>query len=82
MSFPNYLHIVQIIVSAALILVTLLQAKGTDIGSAFGGSGGRSAFRTRRGIEKTLFQLTIVLVVVFILISIWSVQATPSTTGQ
>lgn len=75
MSFANYLHLVQILVSLALILVTLLQAKGTDIGSAFGGAGGRSAFRTRRGIEKTLFQLTIFLVVVFILISAWSVRA-------
>jgi len=76
MSFANYLHIVQILVSLTLVLVVLLQAKGTDIGSAFGGTGGRSAFRTRRGIEKTLFQLTIFLVVVFVLISAWSVRAT------
>lgn len=77
MSFANYLHLVQILVSLALILVVLLQAKGTDLGTAFGGSGGgRSAFRTRRGIEKTLFQLTIFLIVVFVLVSIWSVRAT------
>ena len=74
MSFADYLNLAEIVVSLALILVILLQARGSGFGGALGGSS--SFFRTRRGAEKTLFQLTIVLVVVFILISAWSVTST------
>ncbi len=74
MSFANYLNVVEIIVSLALILVVLLQARGSGFGGALGGSS--TFFRTRRGAEKSLFQLTIVLVIVFILISAWSVRST------
>lgn len=74
MSFANYLNVIQIIVSLTLILVILLQARGSGFGGALGGSS--SFFRTRRGAEKTLFQLTIVLVVIFILMSAWSVTST------
>ena len=74
MSFANYLNLAQIIVSVTLILVIILQARGSGFGGALGGSS--SFFRTRRGAEKTLFQLTIVLVVVFILMSAWSVKST------
>lgn len=65
----TYLNIIQIIISAVLIVVILLQVRG----SGFGELGTQSVFRTRRGVEKMLFQLTIVLAAVFILISIWSV---------
>lgn len=71
MSYTNYLNLAEILVSVALIFVILLQARGSGFGGALGGSS--SFFRTRRGTEKTLFQVTIVLVVVFILISAWSV---------
>ena len=73
MSFTNYLNLAEIVVSSALIFVILLQARGSGFGGALGGSS--SFFRTRRGAEKTLFQLTIILVIVFILISAWSVQS-------
>jgi preprotein translocase subunit SecG len=73
-SYANYLNVAQILVSASLILVVLLQARGSGFGGALGGSS--TFFRTRRGAEKTLFQLTIVLVIVFILISAWSVTNT------
>jgi preprotein translocase subunit SecG len=73
-SFTNYLNLAEIVVSVALILVIILQARGSGFGGALGGSS--SFFRTRRGTEKTLFQLTIVLVVIFILISAWSVTST------
>lgn len=71
MEVRDYLNIVQIIISITLILVVLAQARGE------GGFGtrGSSIVRTRRGVEKTLFQLTIVLVAVFLLISILSVRA-------
>ena len=74
MSFTNYLNLAQIVVSVALILVIVLQARGSGFGGALGGSS--TFFRTRRGAEKTLFQLTIFLVVIFILMSAWSVKST------
>lgn len=74
MSFADYLNLAEIVVSAALIFVILLQARGSGFGGALGGSS--TFYRTRRGAEKTLFQLTIVLIVVFILISAWSVKGT------
>jgi preprotein translocase subunit SecG len=74
MTFQEYIYVAQILVSVALTVVVLLQAKGSDVGGIFGGGNSQGSFRTRRGIEKTLFQLTIVLAVVFLVISAWSVQ--------
>lgn len=67
----TYLEIAQILVAAVLVVSILLQVKGTGLGGVFGTEG--SVYRTRRGIEKTLFQLTIVLAVLFVLLSIVSV---------
>ena len=69
----GYLHVAQILVSIVLTLVILFQVKGTGLGGVFGGQA--SVYRTRRGIEKTLFQLTIVLVIIFLFISALSVTA-------
>lgn len=74
MTFSNYLNLAQLLIALVLIVVVLLQSRGTDIGAAFGGGGGGSSFRTRRGLEKTLFQLTIVLAVIFVGISALSVR--------
>ncbi len=68
------LNLAQILVSLALILVVLLQAKGSGFGAGLGGT--TSTYRTRRGLEKTLFQATIVLTVLFLAMSAWSVAAT------
>ena len=76
MTFSSYLNLAQLLISVVLIVVVLLQTRGTDIGAAFGGTGGSSSYRTRRGLEKTLFQLTIVLAVIFLAISVLSVRAT------
>ena len=65
------LNIIQIIVSAVLVITILVQVRGQGTG-LFGSAEG--SFRTRRGIEKTLFQFTVVLIVVFISISILSVR--------
>jgi preprotein translocase subunit SecG len=73
-TFDNYLNLAQMLISIVLIIVVLLQTRGADIGSAFGGGGGGSTFRTRRGLEKTLFQLTIVLAFIFVVISAASVH--------
>ena len=67
-----YLNVAQIVLSIALILVVLLQVRGGGLGGIFGQAD--TVFRTKRGVEKTLFQLTIVLVVLFIIISIVSLR--------
>jgi preprotein translocase subunit SecG len=65
-----YLNIVQIIISITLIVIILIQVKGETGGSVFGG--GMGVARTRRGLERTLFNATIVLSVIFLLISFLS----------
>ena len=67
------LHVAQIVVALMVIIIILAQARGGGLGGIFGGQG-ESTFRTRRGIEKTLFRFTIVLVVLFMIISILSVR--------
>lgn len=69
----TYLYIAQILVSIMLILVILLQVRGGGLGGIFGQP--ETVFRTRKGVEKVLFQLTIVLVILFILIAILNVRA-------
>ena len=64
------LNVLQIVLSIALILVILLQVKGGGLGGIFGQAD--SVYRTKRGLERRLFQLTIVLVVLFVVISIVS----------
>ena len=67
-----YLYIAQIVVAVALILVALLQVRGGGLGGIFGQAD--TVYRTKRGVEKTLFQLTIALVVIFIVLSIVSLR--------
>ena len=69
----TYLNISQILISVVLVIVVLLQVREQG-GGMFGG-GGQASYRTRRGLEKTLFQFTIILVVIFIGISILSATA-------
>ncbi len=66
------IRIVQIILCVAVIVFILLQVRGAGLGSAFGGSSTGSVFKTRRGVEKLVFNTTIVFVVLFALISILS----------
>ena len=67
-----YLQIVQIIISVCLIVAVLLQVKGRGLGGIFGGSDA-GIYKTRRGAERTLFNLTIVLVVLFFAFALASV---------
>ena len=60
----NYLNIALIIISVLLILSVILQSKGAGLGGLSGADAG-SVFTARRGIERTLFYVTIVLSVVF-----------------
>jgi preprotein translocase subunit SecG len=68
----TYLYIAQIVVAVALVLVSLLQVRGGGLGGIFGQAD--TVYRTKRGVEKTLFQLTIALVVIFIILSIVSLR--------
>lgn len=72
-SFAPYMQVIQIIISIALIAVILVQAKGSGgLGGIFGGEG-RGVYRTRRGVERTLFNVTIGLALAFFVVSVASV---------
>jgi preprotein translocase subunit SecG len=74
----TYLYIAQIVVAVALTAVTLLQVKGGGLGGIFGQAD--TVYRTKRGVEKTLFQLTIVLAVIFIILSVVALRVGISST--
>ncbi len=61
----NSLSYIQIGLSILLIIVILLQQTGAGLGGAFGGSDSSSGFHTRRGIEKILFNSTIIIAILF-----------------
>lgn len=71
----DLLEIAQMLIAISVATAILLQARGTGLGSTFGGES--TAYRSRRGIERTLFRLTIVLITVFVLISLAGAR-TPS----
>ncbi len=60
-----------IIISVVLIFTILLQTKGSSFSGAFGGDTS-SIYRTRRGVEKTLFQFTIGIAILFVVMAIMS----------
>ena len=66
------IRVVQIILCVAVIIFILLQVRGAGLGSAFGGSSAGSVFKTRRGVERLVFNTTIVFVVLFAVISVLS----------
>lgn len=65
----SILQIAQAIVAILLMVAILMQKKGAGLGGAFGGTGG-GVYLTKRGLEKKLFIATIVLAVIFILLSL------------
>lgn len=58
----------QILVSIGLMVSILMQARGAGLSAAFGGDS--AVYRSRRGIEKRLFQFTVLLGVLFVLFSV------------
>ena len=70
----TYLYIAQIVVALALIVIALLQVRGGGLGGIFGQAD--TVYRTKRGVEKTMFQLTIVLAVIFVILAIISLRVT------
>ncbi len=70
------LGIGQIIVSIALIVAILLQARGTGLSGTFGGDS--AVYRSRRGVERRLWQFTIVLLALFVVFSLASYILAPA----
>lgn len=71
MNLSVVLLAIQVVVSIFLIVVVLLQAQGTGLGSSWGGGG--ESYHTKRGVEKTLFGFTIILIVLFAIVSLANV---------
>ena len=72
-----FLAIGQLIVSIALMAAILLQSRGTGLSGTFGGDS--AVYRSRRGIEKRLFQFTLALGVLFVLFSLVAYAFAPPT---
>jgi preprotein translocase subunit SecG len=62
-----YFQIVLVIVAIALMICILLQSRGAGLGSVFGGTG--TVFKTRRGIERLLVNMTVFFAIFFALLS-------------
>ena len=74
MSTSELLNVIQILVALVVIGAVILQAKGAGLGNIFGGAGAESSYRTRRGLERSLFRGTIVLMLIFVGLSIAATQ--------
>jgi preprotein translocase subunit SecG len=72
-SVVTYLFLVQIILAITIVVLVLIQAKDAGMGNVFGG-GDMGVARTRRGVEKTLFNATIVVGTLFLLLSLLTVK--------
>jgi len=81
-TISNALQIIQLIIALCLIVVIILQARGQGLGSLFGGGdAGMGISKTRRGLERTLFQITIILAALFLLNAIVQIML-PRATGS
>lgn len=68
----TYINVAQIVLAVALILAILFQVRGGGLGGIFGQPD--TVYRTKRGVERTLFQITVALIVLFIVVSIVSLR--------
>jgi len=62
-----FLYAAMIVVSIGLIALVLLQVKGSSLGGLFGGDG--AVYRSKRGVEKTLFNATIAVVILYFVLA-------------
>lgn len=65
-----YLSIAEIIIAIVLTVLVLLQTKGADLGGFMGGAGDSTGYRTKRGVEKTLHQVTIYFSIAFFVLTL------------
>jgi preprotein translocase subunit SecG len=63
--FAPYLMVVEIVLAIVMVVLVILQAKGSDLGGFMGGGDSSSGFRTRRGIESTMHSATIGFAIAF-----------------
>lgn len=68
-----YLYLAQIVLAIAIIVIVLLQSKDAGMSNMFGGGGDMGVYKTRRGVEKTLYNATIVLGIVFMVLCLVTV---------
>jgi preprotein translocase subunit SecG len=71
----TYFYLAQIIIAIALAVLVLLQAKDAGLSSMFGGSD-MGVYKTRRGVEATMFNATIILGVIFLVLALVTVIVT------
>lgn len=64
------LIIAQIVISVILIVLVLLQERSSGLSSILGGGGSGTAYQTRRGLEKVIFWLTIIMGAIFVILAI------------
>ena len=74
-----YLNLAQIVIAVSLIVVIMLQTRGAALGGVFGRSDS-AVYKTRRGLERTVFNVTIGLSLVFLVLSMLNVML--STPGK
>lgn len=67
----TFLYVLQIVLAVLLIAAILVQSRGSGLGAAFGGGG--AVYRTKRGAEKIIFRLTIIVAVLFFITAIATV---------
>jgi preprotein translocase subunit SecG len=68
----TFVSIAQIILGIALIVLIMLEVRGSSLGGFIGG-GDSPVYRTRRGFERVLFNATIIVILFFFAVSIWNV---------
>lgn len=66
-----FLGIAQVILAIGLIAAVLIQSKGEELGGVFGG--GQSVYQTRRGVDKLLFTITVLMAIVFFALAVVNV---------
>jgi preprotein translocase subunit SecG len=66
-----FLSIAQILLGVALIAGVLLQAKGEELGGVFGG--GQGVYQTRRGLDRVLFTITVIIAIAFFVLALVNV---------
>ena len=68
----TYFNVAQIVLAIAIILIILLQVRGGGLGGIFGQAD--TVYRTKRGVEKTMFQFTVALAIIFVIVSMLSLK--------
>lgn len=67
----NIFQIIAVGSAVLMIILILLQTRGASLGAGFGGSG--ELFTARRGVDKSIFQATIVVAIIFVASLVFSI---------